>query len=389
MSLTGSSLMIAAWLVATTTGTTPVVPPAIDVSPTTIAFGSCNREDRSQTFWSTIEGHRPDLCLLIGDNVYADSRPDDQGRMVSAEPRNAAEIREAYDGLESHETWRSFRDSVPILATWDDHDYGLNDAGREWRLKEASKEILLDFFDEPADSKRRSRAGVHHAWNFGPQGRRVQVILLDTRTFRDPLVRRTDEEARGRYRPDSNPQSTILGRDQWRWLEERLEEPADIRIIGSSVQVVPWEHGFECWGNFPHERRRLFDLIARTGAEGVVFISGDRHLVEISCTRGDDGIPVPYPIWDFTSSGLNERSESRVDEPNLFRVGPSLRQANFGLLHIDWEAPTGPLLTFEARDDRDRILVAQAVEISSLVPTVRAVDPPAPGRPQPSPPRGR
>ena len=242
----------------------PVAPPPADTELTTIAFGSCNREDRPQDFWSVIAESDPQLCVLIGDNVYADSRPDAQGRMVAIEPRNAAEIREAYEELEASETWQAFRSKVPILATWDDHDYGLNDAGREWRLKREAKEILLEFVAEPADSPRRSRDGVHHSWTFGPDGRRVQLILLDTRWFRDPLLSKAHPQAPGRYRQDSNPESTILGSQQWAWLEKTLREPADLRIIGSSVQVVPWEHGWECWGNFPHERRRLFDAIART-----------------------------------------------------------------------------------------------------------------------------
>ncbi|MBQ72680.1 MAG: phosphodiesterase [Planctomycetaceae bacterium] len=372
------------FILAAVLGSVDAAPPAAlppaDTELTTIAFGSCNREDRPQSFWPIIADADPQLCLLIGDNVYADSRPNEQGRMVAMEPRNAAEIREAYDELESSEQWKTFRSTVPILATWDDHDYGLNDAGREWHLKEESKEILLDFVDEPADSSRRAREGVHHSWTFGPDGRRVQVILLDTRWFRDPLLPKINDQAPGRYRQNSDPESTILGTDQWKWLEKTLNEPADLRIIGSSVQVVPWEHGWECWGNFPHERRRLFDAIARSKAEGVVFISGDRHLVEVSCTRGEDGIPVPYPLWDFTSSGLNEPQSVRVTEPNLFRTGPSLREANFGLLRIDWEAPTGPVVTFEARDDEDRILMAQAVELSSLRPSVHAVDPPPEAR---------
>ncbi|MEE2894169.1 MAG: alkaline phosphatase D family protein [Planctomycetota bacterium] len=368
-------LALACLSVASSTPADPPAPlPDVDSTLTTIAFGSCNREDRPQDIWSRIEAHRPDLCLLIGDNVYADSRPNDEGRMVAMEPRNKEEIQEAFDELAASEEWQRFRRTIPVLATWDDHDYGLNDAGREWRLKEEAKEVFLDFYGEPADSPRRDRPGIHHAWTFGPEGRRVQVILLDTRTFRDPLLRKTNARAPGRYRPNPDPQATILGPGQWAWLEERLQEPADLRIIGSSIQVVPWEHGWESWGNFPHDRRRLFDLIARTGTEGVVFISGDRHLTEVSCTRGDDGIPVPYPMWDFTSSGMNEPQKRRVTEPNMFRVGPSLRATNYGMLRIDWDAPTGPVVVFESHDEQGRTSLAQAVELSTLVPTVTPVD---------------
>lgn len=354
-------------LTACCVGDPPPLPDS-DAVLETIAFGSCNREDRSQDFWTTIGGHEPDLCLMIGDNVYADIRRDDRGREVMAPARDAEEIEAAYRALGDHAQWRRFAAETPVLATWDDHDFGNNDAGSEWELKRESQRILLDFYEEPEDSARRTRDGVHHAWSFGPSGRRVQIILLDTRFFRDPLLRKTDPEQPGRYRPNPDPEADLLGEDQWSWLEARLREPADLRIVGSSVQVVPWEHGWECWGNFPAARARLFDLVGRTGAEGVVFVSGDRHLVEISCERGEDGVPVPYPMWDFTSSGLNQGGDGFVDEPNRYRVGPALRSPNFGLIEIDWDASTGPLVTFEARNADDDVLLGESIELATLAP---------------------
>jgi hypothetical protein len=44
-----------------------------------------------------------------------------------------------------------------------------------------------------------------------------------------------------------------------------LRQPADVRVIVSSIQVLPDDHRFEKWGNFPAERRRLLALIRATG----------------------------------------------------------------------------------------------------------------------------
>lgn len=49
-----------------------------------------------------------------------------------------------------------------------------------------SKWIVLDFFSEPAESDRRKRDGLYDAWIFGEQGRRVQIIMLDGRSLKDP-----------------------------------------------------------------------------------------------------------------------------------------------------------------------------------------------------------
>ena len=129
--------------------------------------------------------------------------------------------------------------------------------------------------------------GVYHARTFGPAGRRIQVILLDTRYFRGALERSTARGVPGdgrpvRYSPSHDPMSSMLGDAQWAWLEERLREPAELRLVVSSIQVVAEDHGFEGWSRLPLERERLLALVDETGAEGVLFLSGDRHLAELS-----------------------------------------------------------------------------------------------------------
>ncbi|MBX9735976.1 MAG: hypothetical protein K2X32_03540, partial [Phycisphaerales bacterium] len=150
------------------------------------------------------------------------------------------------------------------------------------------------------------------------------------------------------------------------WLEEQLRQPADVRIIGSSIQMVADEHGYETWGNIPHERQRFYDLVAKTNASGVVVISGDRHLTEISVDRGSPNRPVPYPIWDFTSSGMNLDTGSAKDV-NTFRVGPVKRESTFGTIQIVWGAtPDKTLIELTALGDQSQILTRQTVFLNDL-----------------------
>lgn len=361
-------LMSAATLAGCASSRDAPVGTAASAGPTVIAFGSCNKERGTQEHWARIAARDPELFLFIGDNVYADIRPDATGREVMATPETAAAIVESYQTLAAHPEWQTFESRVPILATWDDHDYGDNDAGREWRFRVEAEAAYFEFFGVPADDERRMRPGIHHARTFGEPGRRVQVIMLDTRSFRDRLDRRPPGAPHGPYGPTEDTARTMLGEAQWTWLETQLREPADVRLLVSSVQVVANEHGWETWGNMPHERDRLYGLIDRTGAEGVVFLTGDRHFAEASCDRGQAGDPVPYPMWDFTSSGLNDGGPRPVGDPNRFRVGPVHRQTNYGLIEIHWDLPTGPVIRFEARGSDDRILVAADVELDSLRP---------------------
>ncbi len=294
---------------------------------TRVALGSCAKQDDPQPIWDRIIAWRPELFLFLGDTVYADT--DDEAEMLAA-----------YAALSAQPGWQRMRTTCPIVATWDDHEYGENDADGTFPFKETAERLFLDFFEVPPDDPRRGRPGVYEAWTFGPPGRAVQVILLDLRFFRSPFGRRArtaaEEEAGiGPWGASDDPAATMLGDAQWRWLEDRLREPADVRIIGSSVQVIASEHGWESWGHLPTERRRLFDLIGATGADGVVLVSGDTHWGAIS--RTDEG---PYPLWELTASALNQSWPQAVNMPNPRRLDGPYPDENFGTIEVDWDAAT-------------------------------------------------
>jgi alkaline phosphatase D len=314
-------------------------------SPSLIAFGSCADENAAQPFWWTILGQEPDLMLMLGDNVYADTT--DIGVMEAA-----------YRKLGDKPGFRLFRKQVPVLATWDDHDYGRNNAGRHYPMKEQSERAFLSFFNEPEASPRWERPGVYGAWRFGSGQQRLQVILLDTRYFRDDPPSKQQRDTT----PDEGDPKTILGKAQWEWLEKQLQKPAEIRLIGSSIQVVADQHGSEKWGNFPREHERLYALIEESGAEGIIFVSGDRHHMEVS--RNDE--VGPYPIYDFTSSGLTQGAGGGIkQEPNRHRLGSCFTAHNFGLIRIDWAAdPTS--ITLQGRSVTGRVLFEHQIRRSNI-----------------------
>jgi phosphodiesterase/alkaline phosphatase D-like protein len=296
-----------------------------DEAPLTrIAFGSCANQDKPQPIWGAVLAWHPQLFIFTGDNVYGDvSGPDMAG------------LKAAYAGAGKVPGLSTLRAQVPVLATWDDHDYGKNDAGADFPYKTQAQRLFLDFWGIGEDDPRARRPGVYYAQSFGPPGKRLQVILLDTRSFRSAL-RPTDQRgALGKeaYLPDPDPSKTMLGEAQWAWLRMQLERPAELRLIVSSVQVLAEEHGFERWGNLPLERQRLLELIAETGARGVVLISGDRHIGALYRLTED----VPYPLYEITSSGLNMAYGSNHDIGPL-RLGEVYGQDNFGTIEIDWQA---------------------------------------------------
>ena len=284
---------------------------------TTIAFGSCNRQDEPQPLWDDIRAQNPDLWIWLGDNIYGDTE-------------NMRKLQGKYEQQLTQPEYQKLTATVPVVGTWDDHDYGVNDGGKEFGPKRASRDLMLDFLDVPQDRPVWDREGAYQSYTFGPAGQRVKVILLDTRYFRDELLAATGS-SKG-YGP--NPTGDLLGDAQWQWLEDQLTgSDAQVHIIGSSIQVLSEDHRFEKWANFPKSRQRLFDLLAQTNPSGVVLLSGDRHIGEISRYEAPD---LSYPLYDITSSGLTHVYEE-ADEENRHRVSDLIAVLNFGLINIDWD----------------------------------------------------
>ena len=192
----------------------------------------------------TIRSRAPDLFVYLGDNIYGDTR-------------DMKVLKSKYEKLGSKPEFERLRKNIPILSIWDDHDYGENDAGKEYPHKAESKQIFMDFWRVPDNSPRRGHDGIYGSHRFIADDRVLQIILLDTRTFRDPLKRNNRPPAAGfknDYQPDSDDSKTLLGAVQWRWLEEQFRQAADVRIVCSSIQFGHEYNGWESWTNLPNEQ---------------------------------------------------------------------------------------------------------------------------------------
>lgn len=284
-----------------------------------IAFGSCNKSDMENLLWDDIVDANPDIWIWGGDIVYADTD-------------NMEKLRKEYDAQNSVRGYKKLRSTIPIIGTWDDHDYGLNDGGVEFEAKKESQTEFLDFMDVAKDSPRRVQEGVFASHDYNLQFGKIKVIVLDTRYFRTALT--PDTETKKRTKPNEYGQGTILGDAQWKWLETTLQNSkANFNVIVSSIQFLSNEHGFEGWGNFPHEVDKLKDMIAESKAKGVLILSGDRHISEFSKTTIEG---MEYPIIDFTSSGLTHAYSKFSGEPNPFRVGSVISTESFGVLKFNF-----------------------------------------------------
>lgn len=278
--------------------------------PLTIAFGSCNNEYREQVLWDDIINQQPDLWIWMGDNIYGDT--DDMTIM-----------RKKYDHQKQNPDYQKLIGTVPIVGIWDDHDYGINDGGRHYAKKQASQKEFADFLGLAEDHPVRNQEGIYHSYIMDNNDIKIKVILLDTRYFRDTIQR-----VNRVYQP--NFDGTLLGKEQWEWLEKELTgSDADIHLLVSSIQVISRQHAYEKWANFPNERERLYNLIASTEARGVIMLSGDRHIAEISEMSWPG---IAYPLRDITSSGLTHTWSKAGKEANVHRISDLIINLNYGCL---------------------------------------------------------
>ncbi|WP_340199145.1 alkaline phosphatase D family protein [Ascidiimonas sp. W6] len=287
----------------------------------TIAFGSCNNTSLPNNLWDDIQNDHPDVWIWGGDIVYADTD-------------NPEKLKSFYDRQLAIPGYQKIMEKMEVLGTWDDHDYGLNDGGAFFDFKEKSQELFLDFLHVPANDSRRERKGVYHSVEYDLQAGKVKVIVLDTRYFRDNLT--DDLESKNRYKPNPYGQGTILGDAQWKWfIEELSSSEADFNIVISSIQLLSDKHGYETWGNFPHEVDKFKSVISKSKAKGVIVLSGDRHISDFSKTSIKG---VSYPLIDFTSSGLTHSATNNKGEENPYRVGSLVNKKSYGLLRFNFES---------------------------------------------------
>ncbi len=306
--------------------------PVKETTDFTMVFASCNDQKMKQPLWKPIIENQPDVFVWGGDNVYANT--DDLSKMKAA-----------YDSVWANPDYKKLASITRITGTWDDHDYGKNDAGKEWHIKKEAQQEFLDFIQAPANDIRRTREGVYSSETFHTEKGSIKLIMLDTRYFRDSLLLSSIEGRRYDHWP-KNHKGTVLGDAQWNWLQNELnDETPTFTVIISSIQFIANEHYWEKWGYFPEEVEKLNNMIVQAKAKNIFILSGDRHLAEFS-KKELEGLD--YPLIDFTTSGMTKVYPDTPEDINKYRVGHQVKKLNFGVIKFDFNNQT---VTMEIRGE--------------------------------------
>jgi alkaline phosphatase D len=264
-----------------------------------ISFGSCNNQGDAQPLWNDLIKQKPDLWIWGGDNIYADWF---EGRDIAS----------AYAYQNRNPKYQLFKTQTPIIGTWDDHDFGFDNANGEFDGKKESQRLHLNFLEVPQNSPIRQQEGIYATHEFGTESRKIKIIILDNRYFKG-----------------LDPEYPLLGKTQWEWLESELtNSPAKIHFIVTGLPVLsPLIPYTEEWGH-TNELNRMLSLLKRTKPKGVVFLTGDKHFSSI------------YRRWghlEFMSSGMTHITPRRTWFYLRQQYPTTFFGLSYGQIDISWE----------------------------------------------------
>ena len=217
--------------------------------------------------------------------------------------------------------------SIPVLqkflkttshfAIWDDHDFGPNDMGKNYILKNTSRDVFKNYW-------------VNTTYGFNGQGiysmmsySDVDVFMMDDRWWRS--ADNMADSVNGKPNPDKK----MWGKEQMEWLKNSLlYSKASFKIIATGSQVLNPVSPFDKLANCPVEYNELMDFLYANKINGVLFLSGDRHHTEVIKVNREG----TYPLYDITVSPLTAGTHTfgGTEKNNPYRVVGIDEKQNYG-----------------------------------------------------------
>lgn len=325
--------------------------PVLAQQTTRVAFGCCMDHSERQDVFDALNLADPEVFVFLGNTV--DVNANDMDDMLAA-----------YEVLNRFRGPKELRRQTAVMSVWNHTDYAIDgDAGANNPLKYAVRNHFLTFWREPISSLRMfQQHGIAKAVTFGKADQRLQVIVLDGRWNRDSLAkvgwferitRRFDDEL-GPYLV--NPTGQLLGDEQWQWLAEQLQQPADIRVLMSATPFFAPANGYDSWAMYPQEQQRLKQLLQQLQPNGLVLAVADRGFGEL--VKRDNLLS--YPVWQLSSGYLSAASTSPYRYSD--RQGEAFEQARYGQIEVSWNEQ--PEVTLSLRDVNGRVLTQQTINTS-------------------------
>jgi len=307
----------------------------------TLAFGSCAAEDEgSRAIWTRMAAERPDAVVLGGDTPYIDST-------------DLAVQRRRHRVFAAVPEYQELLSTRPFWSTWDDHDFGKNDADGTLPGKENSRRAFTEYRAQAAYGD--GDGGIYTSFRWGP----VEVFLIDARwwaftgpSFADPA------------------QKTLLGKKQWDWLTSRLAaSTAPFKVLaGGCIWEDKQNFEKDDWGTYEHERDALFAFIKRKRIGGVVLFGGDIHVSRLLRYPAEHA---GYPLYDFISSPVHGRVIPSLNVPHPYLLQSKVQGHTFLTLTADTTVRPATLTARFLDRDGKSLFPDTALTLDELTPRGR------------------
>jgi len=284
-------------------------PPAFSIALGSCAYINDTPYDRpgkpygsNYHIFESILSKKPDAMLWLGDNTY----------LREADWNSRSGILYRYTHTRATPELQGLLGSVHHYAIWDDHDFGPDNSDRGFIHKEATLEAFRLFWGNPT-SGLPDQNGITSQFQWAD----IDFFLLDNRFSRAPDERKTGER-------------TQFGKAQIEWLLDALKtSKAPFKMIATGGQFLSSSAIAENHIKlYPEEREYLIKRIEEEGLTNIIFLTGDRHLTELTEMKLSNG----KFIYDLTVSPLTSGVNTNPDL-NVLRVpGTLVTEHNFGFL---------------------------------------------------------
>ena len=313
--------------------------PAARPSRLSFAFASCQHYEAGYfTAYKHMAGEDIEFVIHLGDYIY-------EGAAIKGRPRmhNGPEIVTLADYRNRYALYKTDPDlklahaSFPWMVTWDDHEVDNNYAG-DTSEDSAPKAPFLarraaayQAYYEHMPLRRASMPRgpdmrIYRGWRYGQL---AEFNMLDTRQYR------TDQPCGDGMKacPEArDPKATIMGREQERWLLDRLDKTdARWNVLAQQVMIAPLDtdpgperkHSMDKWGGYVAERDRLLKFLAERRVSNPIVLTGDIHSNWVADLKRDgEDLKSETVGAEFVGTSISSGGDGADSRPEVERLMP-------------------------------------------------------------------
>ncbi len=308
----------------------------------TAGFVSC-ANDSTESVWAEMMRLGVDRVFFMGDTPYVDR----------IDVRQLQPAREQHRHFISTPNIARLIRSRPTAATWDDHDFGLNNSNGVYINigGNRSANALQSFREYRAHAQfGNGSEGIYHADTMGV----MDVFLLDPRYFSQKTPSPVNPE-----------HPTCFGPDQWDWIRQALKDSRATFKVLAMGQIWQRKKNSENDEMFTYqaERDALLDFVRVERISGVVTFGGDIHVSRHLLAPRRVG----YDLHHFISSPSGASVIPSLNIPHASLVWSSQAPRQFLTFTADTRGPE-PVLTARFMRDTGEVQNEVIIPYSELVP---------------------